>query len=272
MIEAEIDLPNTLESGQTFRWQPTDRGYQAVVDGKVVEAWSTQDGLRYRTTGLREERVSEVLGLGDPLDDIHDSILVEPRVRQAVHRYGGMRVVNEEFFPTLVSFIISAQNNIPRITNHVQDIACRYGEPLALNGDTVHSFPRPEELAVASEEELRGLGLGYRAPYLKESARMVADGEVDPREIHGMDYHDAHEEIQRLVGVGDKVADCVLLFSLDFHEAVPIDTWIARTIEDYYPELSGDSYMETADNFRERFGGQAGYAQNYLFHYIRHHG
>lgn len=272
MIEAEIDLLNTLESGQTFRWQSTGRGFLAVVDGEAVEAWNTLDGLRYRTTGLGDGRIRGVLGIGDPLDEIHDSILVEPRVREAVRQYGGMRVVNEEFFPTLVSFIISAQNNIPRIKKHVQELSRRYGSEVALNGDTVYSFPGPAELAEATEKELREIGLGYRAPYVVESARMIRDGEIDPQEIRFMDYHEAHEEIQGLVGVGDKVADCVLLFSLDFHEAVPIDTWIARTIREYYPELSGDSYMETADNFRGRFGGQAGYAQNYLFHYIRHHG
>jgi 3-methyladenine DNA glycosylase/8-oxoguanine DNA glycosylase len=87
-----------------------------------------------------------------------------------------------------------------------------------------------------------------------------------------MPYHEAHDAVQDLVGVGDKVGDCVLLFSLGFGEAVPLDTWMVKTIEEYYPEMSGSTYDETADAFRERFGEHAGYAQSYLFHYIRHHG
>lgn len=272
MIEAEIDLQNTLESGQTFRWQRNGDRYRTAFDGEALEAWTAPEGLRYRTTGLPRHRVEHVLGIPDPLKEIHESIRVEPRVREAIEEYGGMRVVNEEFFPTLVSFIISAQNNIPRIKDLVLELSRRYGEPARLNGDTVHEFPRPAELAKASEQELREIGLGYRAPYVRESARMIRDGELDPRRIKELDYYEAHTEVQRLVGVGDKVADCVLLFSLDFHEAVPIDTWIARTIEEYYPSLSGEDYRKTADNFRDLFGGYAGYAQNYLFHYIRHHG
>lgn len=272
LIKTEFDLINTMESGQTFVWRRDGNKYYTAIDGEAVLLEETKDGLRYKTTGLPEQKIKGNLGLWHPLEKIHSSIKVEPRVRQAVSRYGGMRVVNEEFFATTISFIISSQNNIPRIKKHVQDIAAEYGEPVQLNGYTAHTFPKAGTLARAGEKELRELGLGYRAPYVVESARMIADGEIDSEKIEEMDYYDAHEEVQALYGVGDKVADCILLFSLGFLESVPIDRWIARTVKEYYPELHGETYRETADNFRERFGEYAGYAQNYLFHYIRHHG
>ncbi|MFP4189174.1 MAG: DNA-3-methyladenine glycosylase family protein, partial [Halobacteriales archaeon] len=127
----------------------------------------------------------------------------------------------------------------------------------------------PETLAEVGEEPLRDLALGYRAPYVVESARLVADGAVEPDEIRDLPYNEAHDAVQDLVGVGDKVGDCILLFSLGFGEAVPLDTWMLRVVEEHYPEMDGDGYEETAAAFRDRFDEYAGYAQNYLFHYAR---
>ena len=279
-IDERVDVKNTLESGQSFLWtreNDEDEGgdeegwYSAVVDGEGLRVRDAPDrrGVEYETTGLDEARVRELLGLNDPLYEIHTAITEDERVARAVEEYGGMRVVSDPFFPCVVSFIVSAQNRIPRIRKLVNEIAREWGEGVEGYG---HGFPSPEKLAEVGEEPLRELGLGYRAPYVVESARLVADGEVRPDEIRSMGYHEAHEAVQELVGVGDKVGDCVLLFSLGFGEAVPLDTWMLKTVDEYYPEMDGETYDETADAFRARFGEHAGYAQNYLFHYIRHHG
>ena len=277
-----VDVKNTLESGQSFLWTREDEGgdrrddgawYSAVVDGEGIRMRDAPDGdehaVDYETTGLDEARVRELLGIDDPLDEIHDAITHDERVARAVDEYGGMRVVSDPFFPCVVSFIVSAQNRIPRIRKLVNQMARNWGEPVEGYG---HGFPSPETLAEVGEEPLRELGLGYRAPYVVESARLVADGTVNPDEIREMSYHEAHDAVQELVGVGDKVGDCVLLFSLGFGEAVPLDTWMLKVVEEHYPEMSGGSYDETADAFREQFGEHAGYAQNYLFHYERHDG
>ncbi|MFP4175446.1 MAG: DNA-3-methyladenine glycosylase family protein, partial [Halobacteriales archaeon] len=206
------------------------------------------------------------LGLEDDLDEIHEAITDDERVARAVDEYGGMRVVSDPFFPCAVSFIISAQNRIPRIRRLVNDMAREWGERVEGYG---HGFPSPETLAEVGDEALRDLGLGYRAPYVAKSARLVADGAVEPDEIRDLPYNEAHDAVQELVGVGDKVGDCILLFSLGFGEAVPLDTWMLRVVEEHYPEMDGDGYEETADAFRDRFDEYAGYAQNYLFHYAR---
>ena len=275
VINAPIMVEETMESGQFFNWVETDGWYRTVVDGEEIavrdssqgesESESESEGVEY--IGSRDT-VTDFLGLGDSVEEIKQRIDHDERVRKAMDRYPGLRLVNSDFYTTTISFIISAQNRIPRIRSLVVELSERYGDL----HDGAPRFPEPETLAGVSESELRDVGLGYRAPYVKESSRQIDEGEVSPREIREMEYHDAHREIQELMGVGDKVGDCILLFGLDFHEAVPLDTWMEKTIDEYYTSMSGDSYMETCDNFREKFGEWSGYAQNYLFHYIRHHG
>jgi N-glycosylase/DNA lyase len=271
-IDERIDAANTLESGQSFLWtrEAEDEGrpwYTAVVDGEGIRVRDAPEGgVEYETTGLDERRVRKLLGLDDDLDGIHDAITDDDRVARAVEEYGGMRVVSDPFFACAVSFIISAQNRIPRIRKLVNETARKWGEPVEGYG---HGFPDPETIAEVGEEPLRELGLGYRAPYVAESARLVADGRVDPDGISRLPYDEAHDAVQELVGVGDKVGDCILLFSLGFGEAVPLDTWMLQIVEKHYPEMDGGTYSETANAFRNRFGEHAGYAQNYLFHYER---
>jgi N-glycosylase/DNA lyase len=274
-IDERIDVANTLESGQSFLWtregEDEERPwYTAVVDGEGIRVRDAPEGgVEYETTGLGGSRVRELLGLDDDLDEVHDAVTDDERVARAVEEYGGMRVVSDPFFPCAVSFIVSAQNRIPRIRKLVNEMARKWGEPVEGYG---HGFPDPETIAEVGEEPLRELGLGYRAPYVAESARLVADERVDPDGIRRLPYDEAHDAVQELVGVGDKVGDCILLFSLGFGEAVPLDTWMLQVVENHYPEMDGGTYSKTSDAFRERFGEHAGYAQNYLFHYERHHG
>jgi N-glycosylase/DNA lyase len=159
---------------------------------------------------------------------------------------------------------------VARIHGMQRRLERELGTPVEFDGETYHAYPTPEQLAGASEDQLREFGLGYRAPYVLESARMVAEGEARPEETRGREYEDAREWLTRFVGVGDKVADCVLLFALGYLEAVPLDTWIRTTIEEYYPDCDCGSYAETSRAIRRAFGGEyAGYAQTYVFHYLR---
>ena len=271
-IDERIDVANTLESGQSFLWKCEGEDeerpwYTAVIDGEGIRVRDAPEGgVEYETTGLGGSRVRELLGLDDDLDEIHDAVTNDERVARAVDEYGGMRVVSDPFFPCAVSFIVSAQNRIPRIRKLVNEMAHKWGDRVEGYG---HGFPDPKTIAEVGEEPLRELGLGYRAPYVAESARLVADERVDPDGIRRLPYDEAHDAVQELVGVGDKVGDCILLFSLGFGEAVPLDTWMLQVVENHYPEMDGGTYSETADAFRERFGEHAGYAQNYLFHYER---
>jgi len=184
-----------------------------------------------------------------------------------------MRLVRDPPFACLISFICSAQMRVSRIHGMQQRLAAEYGETVEFDGRSYQAFPTPEALAARTEAELRDLSLGYRAPYVQRTAAMVADGEADPAAAVGRSYKAAREYLTQFVGVGDKVADCVLLFSLGYLEAIPLDTWIRTAIEEYYPDCEQGNYTATSRAIRERFGGAyAGYVQTYVFHYLRNGG
>ncbi|WP_247729336.1 DNA-3-methyladenine glycosylase family protein [Halovivax limisalsi] len=271
----------TIESGQTYRWtrsdgelysgrRAPDAWYELAIDGEVVRVRSIETGLEWRSTTDAAPILRRRLRLDDDLDRIVDAAPDDPLVERAFDAHRGLRLVADPAFDTLISFICSAQMRVERINSMVDALAREYGTEIAFDGRIYHDFPTPAQLARATETELRDLGLGYRAPYVVETARMVADGEAHPAEAREMPYEDAREYLTRFVGVGEKVADCALLFSLGFDEAVPLDTWIRKAIASRYPECDRGSYAATSRAIRDRFGGEyAGYVQTYVFHHLR---
>ncbi len=287
-----FDMQSTVESGQTYLWDRADgemfedavphggdAWYQTVLpvshtstgEPEVIRArWTGEDLEWQASTPDAPEHLTHLLRLDDDLDAIVGASPDLQLLHRAYDRYRGMRLVSDPPFGSLVSFICSAQMRVERIHGMVQRLARAYGETVEFDGGTYHAFPTPAQLAGATEADLRDLSLGYRAPYVKRTAEMVADGEADPAEAAGMAYEAAREYLTRFVGVGEKVADCVLLFSLGFLEAVPLDTWIRTAIAEYYPDCDRGNYRETSRAIRERFGGEyAGYAQTYVFFYLR---
>ncbi|WP_226479910.1 DNA-3-methyladenine glycosylase family protein [Natrinema amylolyticum] len=292
-----LDLYRTLESGQSYLWRREDgemytdspapgAWYATVVDGDVIRVRSHDGRLEWESTADAEPTVRRLLRLDDDLEAIVAAGPDDPLLREAYEAHRGMRLVRDPPFGCLISFICSAQMRVGRIHTMVSTLAREYGDEIEFGGETYHAFPTPAQLAAATEAELRELGLGYRAPYVVRTAEMVASGEAHPEEARGLEYEAAREYLTRFVGVGDKVADCVLLFSLGFDEAVPLDTWIKSAIEEYYPDCDRGSYAETSRALRERLGVSAsdasggssdesdggeyaGYAQTYVFHHIR---
>ena len=277
-----FDLQSTLESGQTYRWDRDDGNtydrtgafggsawYHTVVDDEFVRARQVDGHLEWRATTDAVPLLTRLLRLEDDLDAIIDATPAEPLIDEAYETYRGMRIVRDPFFPCLVSFICSAQMRVERIYEMQHKLARAYGREHTVDGRTYHAFPEPADLAGVSETALRELKLGYRAPYVKASAAMLAEGDLDPEALPE-EYEAAREALTALVGVGDKVADCVLLFSRGYLEAVPLDTWIRTAIDEYYPDCDRGSYAETSRAIRQRFGPYAGYAQTYVFHHLRH--
>ncbi|WP_178917274.1 DNA-3-methyladenine glycosylase [Natronomonas gomsonensis] len=291
-LDGGFDLQATVESGQSYLWRREDGRMYDRMDAHGGEAWyytvlpSTEtetnepEVLRARQTDGRLEweastpnayrHLEELLRLDDDLDAIIGATPEDDLVDRAYDAYRGMRLVRDPSFACLVSFICSAQMRVARIHGMQTALAETYGETVAFDGETYAAFPTAEELAAATEAELRDLSLGYRAPYVQRTAEMVADGEAHPEEARELDYESARESLTRFVGVGEKVADCVLLFSLGYLEAVPLDTWIRTAIEDHYPDCERGNYTDTSRAIREQFGERyAGYAQTYVFHYLR---
>ncbi|EFW90235.1 DNA N-glycosylase [Haladaptatus paucihalophilus DX253] len=278
-----FDLQSTVESGQSYLWRREDgrmyetthayggsAWYYAVTDCEVVRARQRDGLLEWESTTDAESLLVSLLRLDDDLDAILDATPEDSLVETAYDEYRGMRIVRDPFFPCLVSFICSAQMRVRRIYDMQTALARRFGESVEFDGKTYHEFPTPTQLAAADESDLRALKLGYRAPYVRKSAELLASGEVTAEDVRGLPYEDARDAMQAFVGVGDKVADCVLLFALGYLEAVPLDTWIQSAIEEHYPHCDRGSYRDTSRAIREQFGGEyAGYAQTYVFHYLR---
>jgi len=286
-LSGGVDLQSTVESGQSYLWDREDgqmyeserahggdAWYWTTVraDGEphVLRVRQRDDRIEWASSVDGESHVRRLLRLDDDLDAIRATAPEDAVVQDAYDEYWGMRLVRDPPFGALISFICSAQMRVGRIHGMQQALRREFGDAVEFDGEAYHAYPTPEQLAAATEDDLRDLGLGYRAPYVQRSAEMVAEGEADPAAARRMAYEDAREHLTQFVGVGDKVADCVLLFSLDFLEAVPLDTWIRTTIEEYFPEADRGNYAETSRAIREALGGEyAGYAQTYVFHYLR---
>lgn len=287
-----FDMQATVESGQTYLWDRedgpmfeddhvwgSDAWYHTVLPASFTPA-AEPEVLRTRWTGSAVEweastpeapgLLEHLLRLDDDLTAIAAATPDLPIVERAFDRYRGMRLVRDPPFPCLISFICSAQMRVERIHRMQMDLARAYGTPIEFEDRTYHAFPTPEQLSQATEADLRDLNLGYRAPYVKRTAEMVADGEAIPEAAADREYEAAREYLTQFVGVGEKVADCVLLFSLGFLEAVPLDTWIRTAIANYFPDCDRGNYTETSRAIRKRFGGAyAGYVQTYVFFHLR---
>ena len=290
-VPGPFDLQATVESGQSYLWDRPDGRMYESMDARGGDAWyrtvappidgvtddpvavrvrQRDDRLEWVATDDPVPLLTHLLRLDDDLDAIYDAAPDDDLIARAFDAYRGLRLVRDPPFPCLISFICSAQMRVARVHGMQVALAESFGTEYELDGESVPAFPTPDQLAARTEAELRDRKLGYRAPYVRRTAEMVADGEADPREAVGLDYEDAREYLTQFVGVGDKIADCVLLFSLGYLEAIPLDTWIRTAIADHYPDCDRGNYAETSRALRERLGGEyAGYAQTYLFYYLR---
>ena len=262
-----LDLRLTLmESAQCFHWTEREGRFGAVVEGAPVWLW--QDG-----TGLNAEGDCgpDVLRHYLDLDRDYAAVAAEydciPAASRAIGLFPGLRVLNQPPWEALVAFILSANNNVSRICGLVRALCANYGQRYDCGGITLYAFPTPERLADCGEAELRALKVGYRAPYLIETARRVCEGfPLDG--LCRMPYGEAHKLMTTLPGVGDKVADCVLLFGCGHAEAFPVDVWVARLLRDWFG-LTCNSRPVMARQARERLGAHAGILQQFLFHAAR---
>ncbi|MDA4125360.1 MAG: hypothetical protein OK438_07960 [Thaumarchaeota archaeon] len=297
-LESPFSLDLTLQSGQVFRWENRGEWWYGVVSGGVIKMKQEGDSLRCISGSdlLNGAFVRSYFRLDDELEQILGSVMKEDRMTQAVQKFYGLRLIRQERWECLASFVLATNSNIPRIRKMVEAVCSKYGEPLVFEGIRYSSFPKPEVLAAATVAELRECGLGYRAPFLKHVASSIDEGKVDFSELTLRDYEDARKILltklfgeKLLLGVGPKVADCVLLYSCEKDEAFPIDVWIARELATSYPNLltkelkrklgperksklgRGD-YERLSASVRSYFGEHAGYAQQYLFMMARAEG
>lgn len=264
--------PKTIaDSGQAFRFTHLGDGvYRNIAKGQVITMKREKNRLYFQ--GLDREEFenqwSRYFDCHRDYEAMRQFLGKDPLMKKALDYGWGIRLLNQEIFETLITFIISANSHIPRIKASVEKMASFYGKPLK-GGQ--FAFPSPKTLAKVSPEELRNLvKVGYRDRYIVETAKMVATEEVDLETIKELDLSKARKVLMTLPGVGEKVADCILLFAYERKESFPVDVWIKRVMEDIYLKEEVTK-REVATRGRQIFGNYAGYANQYLFYYGRDH-
>jgi len=268
LVGPPFDLARTLLSGQCFRWTVTGRLARGIVSGTVAVVTQTAGCLVVEWEGPRGEpaMIRRHLGADQPLTEIEAQLARDPVLRRLLPQTSGIALMRQNPWECLVSYVVSAFNNIPKISLSIQRLAQSFGEPIR-NGSrgNEHTFPASARLAEASLARLRTCALGYRAPYVRELARLVADGDVDLDAIAHLPHAKARAALLALPGVGEKVADCVLLFAYGRGEAFPVDVWVQRAVEQWYFQDRTKTARAIRAWAQDRFGPLAGYAQQHLF-------
>lgn len=262
-----------MECGQSFRWQPINGWYYGVVEGRQLKIRQEKQALIVESSDDEQPDRLEVslrhyLDLNRDLPAILKAVDIDPFIHRSIETFRGMRILNQAVWECLASFILSQNNNVPRIKGIIRTISAQFGEKITLDDSVDYAFPTPQALAAAGVEALYDCRLGYRSPYLWTVSSAVAAGEFDPEALKSMPYAEAKRELMRFKGIGEKVADCICLFSLGHVQALPIDVWVKRIIEQLYLKRQA-SIREIRQFAEDYFGEYLGYAQQYLFHYAR---
>ncbi len=275
----DFSLSATLESGQLFRYSlGSDGFYSAVVGNSILKLRQQRNEISCHSS-RRDFDVEKFLGIRQDYPEILSSIGKDVKISSAIENHLGLRILEQEPWECTASFICSSFSNIPRIKQCIEKISVAFGDGIEFDGFKTFSFPQPHQ--INSLAKLKKCGLGYRAKYLFDSAKMFGDNkEFSTRQMRKLSYPEAKKRMMELPGVGEKVADCILLFSYGFFESFPVDVWVhramtgsyGREIKSFVAEKKIKSKITekvVAEFARSYFGEYAGYAQQFLFHDAR---
>ncbi len=269
----DFDAKHIFECGQCFRWAKQEDGsYTGVACGRVLNVRSDYDKgiVVLDNTNMSEFQNVwyDYFDLGRDYGAIKETLAKDPVLDMAIKYGRGIRILKQEPWEMLISYIISANNRIPMIARSIRLISEMYGKQLQYRGKAYYAFPAPSELGKAGMEEMSAWKVGFRDKYLYQAIGMVNSGVINLGEIAAMDIDSARKELMSIPGVGPKVADCIMLFSMQKHRAYPIDVWVKRVTEYFF--VGRDVKMKEIQQFaQEKFGELAGFAQEYLFYYAR---
>jgi N-glycosylase/DNA lyase len=269
----DYDLATTLACGQAFRWLQRDRWWAGVIGSHWVRLRLDASCMTAETASPVAEWdwLSHYLQLQLDLGEVLRSFPEDEPMRAAVTACRGLRLLRQDPWECLASFILSSTKRIIQIRQIVSLLCERYGEPLdtAPGWPPAFTFPSPARLARITESELRACKMGFRAPYLLATARLITAGHFDLARLNGLPVGIARTELMQLPGVGRKIADCVLLFAYGFSSAFPVDVWVMKALRRLYFPRRRVSVQRLHRFAASHFGPHAGYAQQYLFHYMR---
>ncbi len=260
--DADFDPVKTFECGQCFRWNADADGVYTGVFGKhAARVWVESDSV-FISSGREEfETVwMDYFDLTRDYSKVREAVSIDDYMRRASEYGRGIRLLRQDKWEVVCSFIISQCNNIPRIKKIIEKMCESFGEAFEFNGKTLYTFPSADKIAALEPEDLVVLRCGYRAPYIINAARAIADGSLNLEALSEMDCNAALKELGKMSGIGVKVANCIVLFGFQMFCAFPVDVWMKRALAEHYGKDFNPSSV---------FGEYAGFAQQYMFYYAR---
>ncbi len=262
-----INIRNTINSGQVFLWEKKDGNWYGVDGDDVI---TINEKISKNETLTKKQY--NFFRINDDIKKIIKNISKDKVIKYAVLQSSGLRILRQDPFQCFISFIISSNSNIHKIKTTLKLLCKRFGNKTSIDNKEFHLFPKPNKLANANISELLNCGLGYRARYIKYASMLVKYKKIDFSNLKNIDYQNAKNQLIKIYGVGDKVADCILLFSLEKLNAFPLDRWMIRILQKYYSnvftiksKLTTNNYKKLHDEITNYFGPYAGYAQQFLF-------
>lgn len=264
---------HTFECGQCFRWiRQEDGSYTGVVKGKAVTVRYKNEEFEISNSTVEDFKNIwfDYFDLGRDYSEIKRKLSKDEIMKKAIEFGYGIRLLRQELWETLISFIISANNRIPMIMKVVETISHMYGSEITIDGKSYYAFPDVDKLAASALEQLEMCRGGFRCKYILKTAQMVKDGDVNLAGLAGKTTDEAREELKKFPGVGNKVADCTLLYSGSKFDVFPTDVWVKRVMEELYFGRPA-TFSEIQSFAADYFGELAGFAQQYLFYYAREH-
>ena len=271
-----FDLKNIFECGQCFRWNENEDGsYIGIVKNNIIKITQTNNNIIVKSYG--KDDIAELLNFYFDMNTDYEKIKIklsqiDSYMLESIKYGEGIRILNQDLWETIMSFIISANNNIPRIKGIIEKLSRTYGNEIIWNNEKYYSFPTVNQLSKATVEDFRKLGLGFRDIRMYETTKMILEKQIDLEKLHQeKDTNIVREELLKLSGVGPKVADCILLFStLKRFDVFPIDVWVRRVMNELYIKNTDEtkvSKKQILEIAQEKFGNLSGIAQQYLFYW-----
>jgi len=263
----KINLEHSINSGQVFLWKKEHKNWYGI---------NGQDVLKINSKGVIQtysKKNNDFFRKNDDLEIILTSLSKDKITKQAIEKYNGLRLIRQDPFQCLISFIVSSNSNIQKIKSTLENICKTFGEKIFFDEMEFFLFPKPQTLAEATIKEIKKCGSGYRSEFILEASKMISSNQIDFDYLKNCHYYEAKKIISKIPGVGNKVADCILLFSLEKLDAFPLDRWMIRILTKYYPQIfelttksiTDKQYALLHEKIVKYFGPYCGYAQQFLF-------
>ena len=267
MKNITVDVDNSINSGQVFLWEKSKENWYGIDGQNILKI-----NQRGKIKSISNTK-TDFFRKNDDVENIIKSISKDETIKKAVKEYEGLRIFNQDPFQCMISFIISSNSNIQKIKNSLEKISKKFGIKVIIQNKEFFLFPKPEKIAQASINEIKTCGVGYRAPFIKEAAKMVTLKKVNFEYLKNSDYDETKRNLKLIPGIGNKVADCIMLFSLNKLDAFPLDTWMIKILEKYYSNefqietktITEKQYEILHKKIVDYFGPYCGYAQQFLF-------